>query len=61
MWNLEEDSGAVSGRFIGPGGSTVVQVEKNLLAVFDNRMFPLAGDIHNGTDPTRIVLPSSLV
>ena len=39
----------------------MIKIDENLFAVFDNRMFPLAGNIYDCTDTAGIVLAPNLI
>lgn len=61
MRNLKENPCAIPSGLVGAGGASMVQVKKNLLAVFDDRVFLPAGYVYNCADTARIVLTPGFV
>ena len=59
--DLHQDPGPVAGRFVRPGGPAVLEIQQHLLAMFEDRMFPPAGDVHDRADPAGIVFPGRIV
>ena len=59
--NLQQDAGAVAGRFVGPGRPAVHEVQQHLLAVLDDGVVAASRDVHDGPDPARIVFPLRIV
>jgi hypothetical protein len=56
VWNLKQNTGAISGYFISTSCSTVMQIYQNLFAILDNRVVTLAVDTYNCTNTTGIML-----
>ena len=59
--HLQEDAGPVAGRFVGPGGPAVHQVQQHLLAMLDDGMIAAARDIDHRADAAGVVLPLRIV
>ena len=59
--HLQENAGPVAGRFVGPRGPAVHEVQQHLLAMLDHRMIAGARDIDNRTNTAGIVLPLGIV
>ncbi len=61
MRNLHQDACPIAGRFVGPRGPAVHQVQKHLFAVLDNIVIPASGYVYYRANSTRIVLELRIV
>ena len=59
--DLQQNARSVAGRFVGTRGPAMHQVQQHLLAVFDDCMVRLAGNVDHGADAARIVLELRIV
>ena len=53
--NAAENARAVAGDFVCAGCAAVAEVEEDLLAVFDDAVIALAGDVNDGADSACVV------
>ena len=61
MGNLQQHARPVAGRFVGPGGPAVHQVEQNTVAVLDNPVLASSGYVYDRSHAAGVVLVRGIV